>query len=97
MTDGAEHKHGEYPRLHFLEARAAQHLLSQLRGVDAVKVRLVGKDDRAGREVVAFLEASGYAVEFQHLGGMVPPPLKRFVFQYQGRDATVTIAPDVAG
>lgn len=83
------------PRLQFLDAASARHILSHLNAVGHVTVRVLGAHPEAGAEVVAFLRAEGYEVDSEVLERMVPPPLTRFALRYRGRDATLTVAPDV--
>lgn len=68
-----------------------------LRGVRMVELRQIGGPPEAGAEVLAHLEAAGFAVKFRLLERMSPPPLCRIVFRYPGpKQAEMTIAPEVA-
>ena len=69
-----------------------------LRGVRMVELRQIGGTPADGAEVLAYLEAQGFAVKFRLLERMSPPPLCRMVFRYPGpKQAELTIAPEVAG
>jgi len=46
---------GPLPEFHFLDEVSAAHLLAQLRGIQSVKVRLLGDHAHAGTVVGAFL------------------------------------------
>lgn len=74
---------------------ARQQLQSRLRGIDQVRVRLLGPDRVTALEVVTFLAQAGFEVEFETLDHMVPAPVRRFVLQFKGRTATLTLAPHV--
>lgn len=78
-----------------LPPEAAGQIEAQLRGIDAVNVRVLGDDPTAGHDVAAHLANKGYAVEVTMAERMVPPPLSRHVFRFQGRTAILTIAPDL--
>ncbi|MBZ4022220.1 hypothetical protein CKO11_07090 [Rhodobacter sp. TJ_12] len=76
----------------------ADHALMRhhLRGVRMVELRQIGGPPEAGAEVLAHLEAEGFAVKFRVLERMSPPPLCRIVFRYPGpKQAEMTIAPEV--
>ncbi len=80
--------------------RRADHELMRrhLRGVRMVELRQIGGSPEDGAEVLAYLEAQGFAVKFRLLERMSPPPLCRMVFRYPGpKQAELTIAPEVAG
>ncbi|WP_076483304.1 MULTISPECIES: hypothetical protein [Rhodobacter] len=67
-----------------------------LRGVRIVELRQIGGTPEDGAEVMAYLEAEGFAVKFRLLERMSPPPLKRIVFRYPGpKQAEMTIAPEI--
>ena len=85
----------EAPELRFLTEADARFLMSHLGSIDHVTVRVLGEHPDAGPEVTAFLRASGYEVRQETLGRMVPPPLTRFALRYQGKSATLTVAPAV--
>lgn len=84
------------PALRFLTEADARYLLSHLASIDHVTVRVLGEHPDAGPEVAAFLRASGYEVRQETLSRMVPPPLTRYALRYQGKTATLTVAPAVA-
>lgn len=84
------------PVLRFLGEADARFLISRLNGVTSVTVRVLGEHPDAGPEVTAFLRASGYDVRQETLERMVPPPLTRFALRYEGKAATLTVAPAVA-
>ncbi|AMY70843.1 hypothetical protein [Frigidibacter mobilis] len=85
----------EAPDLRFLTETDARFLISHLSGVTSVMVRVLGEHPDAGPEVAAFLRASGYEVRQETLQRMEPPPLTRFALRYQGKAATLTVAPAV--
>lgn len=86
---------GRAPEISPLPPEAAVQIEAQLRGIDAVTVRVLGDDPAAGHDVAAHLAAKGFSVDVTMAEQMVPPPLSRHVFRFQGRRAILTIAPDL--
>ena len=78
-----------------LSPAVAAQIEAQLRGIDSVQVRVLGDDPSPGRDVAAHLVAKGYKVDISMAERMMPPPLHRHVFRFQGRRAILTIAPDL--
>lgn len=77
------------------DGEARRQLQTRLRGIDHVRVRLLGPDRATALEVVTFLAEAGFEVEFETLEHMIPVPVRRFVLQFKGRAATLTLAPHV--
>lgn len=77
-----------------LSPETASLIEGHLRGVDSVHVRVIGDDPGEGRNIAAHLLAKGFAVELTTGERMVPYPLSRHVFRYDGRTALLTLAPD---
>lgn len=78
-----------------LDSATAALLDSHLRAIDTVRIRVLGDDPAASVPVEAHLLAKGLGVEVSLADRMIPPPLHRYVFRYQGRTAFLTIAPDL--
>lgn len=78
-----------------LPPEVASQIEAQLRGIDAVNIRVLGDDPSAGRDIAAHLAAKGFAVDVTMAERMIPPPLSRHVFRFQGRTAILTVAPDL--
>lgn len=78
-----------------LSPEAASQIEGQLRGIDSVRIRVLGDNAAPGRDVAAHLLAKGFAVDVTLAERMMPPPLTRHVFRFQGRTAILTIAPDL--
>jgi len=78
-----------------LDSTTAALLDSHLRAIDTVRIRVLGDDASASRPVEAHLLAKGLGVEVSLAEKMIPPPLHRYVFRYQGRTAFLTIAPEL--
>ncbi|MDT8856037.1 hypothetical protein RNZ50_13645 [Paracoccaceae bacterium Fryx2] len=77
------------------DVKARSQLQARLRGIDHVRVRLLGPDRTTALEVVTFLTEAGFEVEFDTIAHMVPVPVRRFVLQFSGRTATLTLAPHI--
>lgn len=98
-------------RATFLDAASTRFILSRLNGVDHVTIRVLATQDdnplpgtaggdisaTAAAEVAALLREAGFDVTQEVVERMVPPPLTRFGLRYSGRQATLTVAPEVAG
>lgn len=80
--------------LRFLDEEGARKILSKLKGIDSVTVRVIGAHEFAGPEVTEFIRAAGFLVSYQRIERIVPAPTRRYTMQYRGRAATITVAPD---
>ncbi|WP_136683787.1 hypothetical protein [Falsirhodobacter xinxiangensis] len=78
-----------------LPPEVASQIEGQLRGIDSVNVRVLGDDPSAGHDIAAHLAAKGFAVDVTLAERMIPHPLSRHVFRFQGRTAILTVAPDL--
>ena len=70
-----------------------RHLTHTLRGVHSARLRFYGTDSAYEDEIIALLLALEISVESEHITRIAPPPRQRFSFQFQGRHATLTVAP----
>lgn len=78
-----------------LDPKTAAMLDGHLRAIDTVRIRVLGDDPSAAIPVEAHLLAKGLGVEISLADKMIPPPLHRYVFRYEGRTAFLTIAPEL--
>lgn len=79
----------------FLSETDQRDMRHQLRGIAAVEVRQIGGPRTVGLEVLKWLQAEGLEVQFRELERMTPPPLRRIAFRFQGRQAILTLAPEL--
>ncbi len=110
-SEGAEARSGGSRQPAFLDAASTRFILSRLNGVDHVTIRVLATQDdgplpgaaggdisaTAAAEVAALLREAGFDVTQEVVERMVPPPLTRFGLRYAGRQAILTVAPEVAG
>lgn len=79
----------------FLTAADQREMRHQLRGITSVELRQIGGTRAIGHEVLKWLQAEGLEVQFRTLERMTPPPLRRIAFRFQGRQAILTLAPEI--
>lgn len=77
-----------------LDEATAKLLTTHLKGISSVTLRVVGKDPRSAAGIVHFLQGRSILVDVTLLEHIVPPPLRRFSFQYAGRSAVVTFSAE---
>lgn len=78
-----------------LDHDTAAMIDTHLKAIDTVHIRVLGNDRAASEPVEAHCLSKGLGVEVSLSEKMIPPPLHRYVFRYQGRTAYLTIAPDL--
>lgn len=96
MTTHAPVPESSPPPFAFLSLEAAEELRKGLRGIKTVEIRQIGGAASAGEEVASFLQLQGVVTTLTRIALMAPPPLRRYVFRYQGTSAVLTLAPEVA-
>lgn len=79
----------------FLSAADQREIRHQLRGIAVVELRQIGGSPMVAREVIGWLQAEGFEVQFRALAQMTPPPLRRIAFRFQGARAVLTLAPEL--
>lgn len=85
----------EAPRPSLIDDASFRSVAHSLRGVQTARVRFMATQPDYEAEFVALLLALDISVESESISRIAPMPKQRFSFQFKGRHATVTVAPNL--